>query len=217
VSAPQQSASTTATADATSDDALSSADAPAALPDADPASDDAVVEDVTGEAAEADEDDEDDEDDDGDPLVREGDVAGDYLERLLDILDVDGDIDLDVEGDRASVAIVGGRLGDLIGPSGATLEALQELTRLAVAQSTGVRSRLMLDIGGFRAKRRADLSALAGEAAQRVAQSRQPERLSPMNPFERKVVHDVIATVAGVRSESDGEEPNRRVVVLPDK
>jgi spoIIIJ-associated protein len=213
VSAPQQSASTTATADATSDDALSSADAPAALPDADPASDDAVVEDVTDEAAEADED---GEDDDGDPLVREGDVAGDYLERLLDILDVDGDIDLDVEGDRASVAIVGGRLGDLIGPSGATLEALQELTRLAVAQSTGVRSRLMLDIGGFRAKRRADLSALAGEAAQRVAQSRQPERLSPMNPFERKVVHDVIATVAGVRSESDGEEPNRRVVVLPD-
>jgi spoIIIJ-associated protein len=217
VSAPQQSASTTATTDATSDDALGSVDAAqAALPDADPASDDAVVEDVTDEAAEADEDDEDDEDDDGDPLVREGDVAGDYLERLLDILDVDGDIDLDVEGDRASVAIVGGRLGDLIGPSGATLEALQELTRLAVAQSTGVRSRLMLDIGGFRAKRRADLSALAGEAAQRVAQSRQPERLSPMNPFERKVVHDVIATVAGVRSESDGEEPNRRVVVLPD-
>ena len=99
------------------------------------------------------------------PLVQEGDVAGDYLERLLDILDVDGDIDLDVEGDRASVAIVGGRLDDLIGPDGATLEALQELTRLAVAQSTGVRSRLMLDIGGFRAKRRADLTALAGETA----------------------------------------------------
>jgi len=112
---------------------------------------------------------------------------------------------------------VGGRLNDLIGPAGATLEALQELTRLAVAQSTGVRSRLMLDIGGFRAKRRADLTALAGEAAQRVAQSRQPERLSPMNPFERKVVHDVIASVTGVHSESEGEEPSRRVVVLPDK
>jgi spoIIIJ-associated protein len=160
-----------------------------------------------------------DEDEGGtdDLLVREGDVAGDYLERLLDILDVDGDIDLDVEGDRASVAIVGGRLGDLIGPDGATLEALQELTRLAVAQSTGVRSRLMLDVGGFRAKRRADLSSLAGETAKRVAQSRQPERLSPMNPFERKVVHDVIAGVSGVRSESEGEEPNRRVVVLPDR
>jgi len=226
VSAPQQPASTAATAEATSDAALSpspadpAANGASALPDADAASDDAVVEPVdvvTGGAAEPDEDDEDDDEDDDDPLVREGDVAGDYLERLLDILDVDGDIDLDVEGDRASVAIVGGRLNDLIGPAGATLEALQEPTLLAVAQSTGVRSRLMLDIGGFRAKRRADLTALAGEAAQRVAQSRQPERLSPMNPFERKVVHDVIASVAGVHSESEGEEPSRRVVVLPDK
>ena len=157
--------------------------------------------------------------DDGadDLLVREGDVAGDYLERLLDILDVDGDIDLDVEGDRASVAIVGGDLKDLVGPDGAVLEALQELTRLAVAQSTGVRSRLMLDISGFRARRRADLTSLAAETARRVAGSRQPERLSPMNPFERKVVHDVIAGVAGVHSESEGEEPNRRVVVLPDR
>ena len=186
-----------------------------ALPDADGPSDDAVVEEAGTD--EADVADEDDEEDDDDPLVREGDVAGDYLERLLDILDVDGDIDLDVEGDRASVAIVGAKLNELIGPDGATLEALQELTRLAVAQSTGVRSRLMLDIGGFRAKRRADLSALAGETAQRVAQSGQPERLSPMNPFERKVVHDVIAGVGGVHSESEGEEPNRRVVVLPDK
>jgi spoIIIJ-associated protein len=152
-----------------------------------------------------------------DLLVREGDVAGDYLERLLDILDVDGDIDLDVEGDRASVAIVGGDLKDLVGSDGAVLEALQELTRLAVAQSTGVRSRLMLDISGFRARRRADLTSLAAETARRVAGSGQPERLSAMNPFERKVVHDVIAGVAGVRSESEGEEPNRRVVVLPER
>ena len=190
------------------------------LPDADLASDDAVIEPVedTDEADEADEPDEDDDEKSGDdPLVREGDVAGDYLERLLDILDVDGDIDLDVEGDRASVAIVGGRLDDLIGPGGATLEALQELTRLAVAQSTGVRSRLMLDVGEFRAKRRADLTTLAGETARRVGSSGQPERLAPMNPFERKVVHDVIASVTGVHSESEGEEPNRRVVVLPDK
>ena len=152
-----------------------------------------------------------------DLLVREGDVAGDYLERLLDILDMDGDIDLDVEGDRASVAIVGGDLKDLVGHDGAVLEALQELTRLAVAQSTGVRSRLMLDISGFRARRRADLTSLAAETARRVASSGQPERLSAMNPFERKVVHDVIAGVAGVHSESEGEEPNRRVVVLPDR
>ncbi|WP_345771363.1 protein jag [Geodermatophilus normandii] len=152
-----------------------------------------------------------------DLLVREGDVAGDYLERLLDILDVDGDIDLDVEGDRASVAIVGGDLDDLVGSDGAVLEALQELTRLAVAQSTGVRSRLMLDVGGYRARRRADLTSMAAEAARRVAGGGQPERLAPMNPFERKVVHDVIAGVPGVRSESEGEEPNRRVVVLPER
>ncbi len=150
-------------------------------------------------------------------LVREGDVAGDYLERLLDILDVDGDIDLDVEGDRASVAIVGGELDDLVGSDGSVLEALQELTRLAVAQSTGVRSRLMLDVGGYRARRRADLTSMAADAAQRVAGSGRSERLAPMNPFERKVVHDVIAGVAGVRSESEGEEPQRRVVVLPER
>jgi spoIIIJ-associated protein len=221
VSAPQHPSSDTALSDTDVVDRAPTDD----LPDADAASEDALVEPTgvgTGEAAvpgEPDEDEDDDIDDDvdGDPLVREGDVAGDYLERLLDILDVDGDIDLDVEGDRASVAIVGGNLGTLIGPDGATLEALQELTRLAVAQDTGVRSRLMLDIGGFRAKRRSDLTALAGEAARRVAQSRQPERMAPMNPFERKVVHDVIAGVSGVRSESEGEEPNRRVVVLPDK
>ncbi|MCZ2821428.1 protein jag [Modestobacter sp. VKM Ac-2977] len=206
---------TVATSEATSDALLTPAGGSGdpALPDADPASSDAVVEPVDVE----DESDDDAEDGADGLLVREGDVAGDYLERLLDILDVDGDIDLDVEGDRASVAVVGGQLKTLIGPDGATLEALQELTRLAVAQSTGVRSRLMLDIGGFRAKRRADLTSLASAAAERVAESGAPERLSPMNPFERKVVHDVIAVAAGVRSESEGEEPNRRVVVLPDR
>jgi spoIIIJ-associated protein len=211
VSAPDNHTETVATSEGTSDAVLPLSGEPA-LPDADDASVDAVVEpvDVVDE-------DEDDAVDSESLLVREGDVAGDYLERLLDILDVDGDIDLDVEGNRASVAVVGGQLKTLIGPDGATLEALQELTRLAVAQSTGVRSRLMLDIGGFRAKRRADLTGLASQAAERVAASRQPERLAPMNPFERKVVHDVIAAAAGVRSESEGEEPNRRVVVLPDQ
>ena len=209
---------TVTTAEATSDAVLpqDGGTGDPALPDADPASVDAVVEPVDVEDDDEDTDEDDDDEQGEGLLVREGDVAGDYLERLLDILDVDGDIDLDVEGDRASVAIVGGRLGDLVGPDGAVLEALQELTRLAVAQSTGVRSRLMLDIGGFRAKRRADLTSLASAAAERVAQSGQPERLAAMNPFERKVVHDVIASAAGVRSESEGEEPNRRVVVLPD-
>jgi spoIIIJ-associated protein len=210
VSAPQQPTTDT--------DLEPVAEDPTEAPEADVAGAETLVApDVDADETEADETEEADEADDEDLLVREGDVAGDYLERLLDILDVDGDIDLDVEGDRASVAIVGGRLDDLVGQDGAVLDALQELTRLAVAQSTGVRSRLMLDVGGFRAKRRAELSALAGKTAERVAQSRQPERLAPMNPFERKVVHDVIAGVAGVRSESEGEEPNRRVVVLPDQ
>jgi spoIIIJ-associated protein len=153
-------------------------------------------------------------------LEQEGEIAADYLEGLLDIADLDGDIDMDVEADRAAVSIISESARDLqklVGRDGEVLEALQELTRLAVAQSTGVRSRLMLDIGEFRAKRRADLTALAGETARRVSSSRQPERLAPMNPFERKVVHDVIASVSGVHSESEGEEPNRRVVVLPDK
>jgi spoIIIJ-associated protein len=214
---------TVATAEATSDAVLprTGGSGDPALPDADAASADAVVEpvdleDETDDEADDEAADEAEDDSDESLLVREGDVAGDYLERLLDILDVDGDIDLDVEGDRASVAVVGGQLKTLIGPDGATLEALQELTRLAVAQSTGVRSRLMLDIGGYRAKRRADLTSLAAAVAERVAKSGQPERLAPMNPFERKVVHDVIAAAAGVRSESEGEEPNRRVVVLPD-
>ena len=149
-------------------------------------------------------------------LVQEGDVAADYLESLLDILDLDGDLDMDVEGERAVVAIVGKGLGSLVGDKGETLEALQELTRLAVQREMGVRSRLMLDIGGFRAKRRAELAALGAEVAARVAESGEPERLAAMSPFERKVVHDAVAAVDGVHSESEGEEPARRVVVLPD-
>jgi spoIIIJ-associated protein len=147
-------------------------------------------------------------------LVREGDVAADYLERLLDIVDYDGDIDLDVENDRAVVAIIGSGLQALVGARGETLDALQELTRLAVAQKTGTRSRLMLDISGHRQARRNELSALATDTAARVLESGESARLTPMNPFERKVVHDAVAGIAGVRSESEGEEPNRRVVVL---
>ncbi len=150
-------------------------------------------------------------------LVREGDIAADYLERLLDIVDFDGDIDLDVENDRAVVAIIGTGLKALIGAHGETLDALQELTRLAVAQKTGVRSRLMLDVSGHRQARRAELGALAKDSAGQVLESGEPMRLAPMNPFERKVVHDAIAAIDGVRSESEGEEPNRRVVVLADK
>ena len=150
-----------------------------------------------------------------DLLVREGDIAGDYLERLLDIADVDGDIDMDVEGDRAIVAIVGDGLDALVGPNGTVLDALQELTRLAVVQQTGVRSRLMLDIGSWRAKRKSDLTEVGRSAANRVLESGEPVSLAPMTPFERKIVHDAIAAVDGVESESEGLEPERRVVVLP--
>jgi spoIIIJ-associated protein len=150
-------------------------------------------------------------------LVREGDIAADYLERLLDIADYDGDIDLDVENGRAMVAIVGTDLHALVGTQGETLDALQELTRLAVQQKTGTRSRLMLDVSGHRQARRQELAALATAAAERVLRTGEPDRLDAMNPFERKVVHDAISAIDGVRSESEGEEPNRKVVVLADR
>jgi spoIIIJ-associated protein len=149
-------------------------------------------------------------------LVQEGDVAGDYLEQLLDVLDYDGDIDLDVEAGRAMVSIDGGdELEKLVGPRGSVLEALQELTRLAVQQDTGVRSRLMLDVAGWRATRRNELSELGRTTAEKVAETGERVRLQVMTPFERKVVHDAVYGVSGARSESDGEEPRRRVVVLP--
>ncbi len=147
-------------------------------------------------------------------LERESEIAADYLEELLDIADLDGDIDMDIERDRASVSVVGGDLDHLVGTDGAVLDALQELTRLAVLTATGERSRLMLDIGGYRAGRRAVLAELGATTADQVKQTGEPVRLDPMNPFERKVVHDAVAA-AGLRSESEGEEPHRRVVVLP--
>lgn len=150
-------------------------------------------------------------------LVVEGEIAGDYLEELLDLLDFDGDIDLDVEGSRAVVSIDGGDdLNKLVGRKGEVLDALQELTRLAVHQKTGVRSRLMLDIASWRRRRREELAALGDKVARRVLESGEQEELAPMTPFERKIVHDAVAVIDGVRSESEGEEPSRRVVVLLD-
>ncbi len=149
-----------------------------------------------------------------DLLEREGDIAADYLEELLDIADLDGDLDMDVDGDRAAVSIVGADLSQLVGSRGEVLEALQELTRLAVYRETGERSRLMLDISGYRAQRRADLERLAVDTVARVRADGEPVALDPMSPFERKVVHDAVAA-AGLSSESEGVEPRRRVVVLP--
>ncbi|WP_283139884.1 protein jag [Rhizohabitans arisaemae] len=147
-------------------------------------------------------------------LEQEGEIAADYLEGLLDIADLDGDIDMDVEGDRAMVSVVGIEGGDLVGPHGEVLEALQELTRLAVHRQTGERSRLMLDVAGYRERRRAELTKLGTEVAEEVRRSGEPKPLQPMTPFERKVVHDAVAA-AGLQSESEGEEPERYVVVLP--
>jgi spoIIIJ-associated protein len=159
----------------------------------------------------------DDGDDLEERLVAEGEIAGDYLEELLDLLDFDGDIDLDVEGSRAVVSIDGSDdLNKLVGRGGEVLDALQELTRLAVHQKTGVRSRLMLDVASWRRRRREELAALGDKVARRVLNTGEREELSPMTPFERKVVHDAVAAVPGVHSESEGIEPSRRVVVLYD-
>jgi spoIIIJ-associated protein len=149
-------------------------------------------------------------------LVAEGDAAGDYLERLLDILDFDGDIDLDVEGERAVVSIIGdGDVDKLVGERGEVLDALQELTRLAATAETGQRSRLMLDVAGYRARRRTELTDMGVSTAEQVRDSGEPVKMPAMNPFERKVVHDAVATVSGVESSSEGEEPRRRVVISP--
>ena len=159
-------------------------------------------------------DEEDDDEEDLSSLEEEGEIAADYIEGLLDIADLDGDIDMDVEGDRAVVSVVGATLDELVGDEGEVLEALQELTRLAVHRRTGSRARLMLDVGGFRAQRRADLAELGRSIAAEVSQTGEPKKLRAMSPFERKIIHDAIA-LAGLRSESEGEEPNRRVVVFP--
>jgi spoIIIJ-associated protein len=193
--------------------------------DLDVAADDAVADEADDAAA--DEEDEADEEDsapagadeapaevDLADLEQESEIAADYVEGLLDVADLDGDIDMDVEGDRALVSVVGATLQELIGPHGEVLEALQELTRLAVHRQTGARTRIMLDVGGYRARRRVELTELGQDAAEDVKSSGVPRRLDAMTPFERKVVHDAIAA-AGLRSESEGEEPNRRVVVFP--
>lgn len=153
-------------------------------------------------------------------LEEEGEVGADYLEELLDIVDLGGDIDIDVDHGRASIAVVASEEGDaqelavLVGRDGEVLEAVQELTRLAVQTRTGNRSRLMLDINGYRAERRSELTKVAQEAVKRVRVTGDTVSLEPMNPFERKVCHDVVAA-ENLISESEGAEPERYVVVLP--
>lgn len=158
---------------------------------------------------------ENDDEETGDPLDEEGDIAADYLEELLDIADLDGDIDTYVESGRAHVSIVTDSQ-TLVGKDGKVLEALQELSRLAVMTEVGHRSRLMLDIAGYRESRRKDLVVLATEAIQSVKETGEPARLAPMNPFERKIVHDAVAA-AGLVSESEGVEPKRHVVITQEQ
>jgi spoIIIJ-associated protein len=199
--------------------------------DSDDDSEEDSEEEESDEDEEDDEDDEDDEEDDEegddekpessrrDPsdadLFRQSEIAADYIEGLLDILDFDGDIDELVQNGRPMVEVVGGRLNNLVGNRGATLEALQELSRLAVYRQTGEPSRLLLDVGGFRAARRKELVAVAKNAAEKVKQHGESVRLEPMSAFERKCVHDVINAMSGVESESEGVEPSRRIVVRP--
>jgi spoIIIJ-associated protein len=152
-------------------------------------------------------------------LDQEGDVAADFLEELLDILDMDGDIDIAVEAERAKVAIVSPEgpstdLKRLVGTKGEVLEALQDLARLAVQTETGELSRLILDVAEYRAGQRIRIEEMAREAVVRVKADGTPVALTPMNAFERKVAHDV-ALAAGLTSESEGEEPDRFVVVKP--
>jgi spoIIIJ-associated protein len=179
-------------------------------------------EDEAGEDGEADEVDKSAADEE---LFRQSEIAADYVEGLLDVLDLDGDIDELVAGGRPVVEVVeveqyrrggGVRLHSLVGQRGATLEALQDLARLAVFRRTGSPSRLLLDIGGYRATRRSELAAVARNAIERVKEHGEAVRLEPMSAFERKCVHDVINATEGVMSESQGEEPNRRIMVHPE-
>ena len=169
----------------------------------------------SGDDVEDEDDEESDNKEPGDPLDEEGDIAADYLEELLDIADLDGDIDTYVESGLAHVSIVTDSQ-TLVGKDGKVLEALQELSRLAVMTEVGHRSRLMLDIAGYRESRRKELVALATEAIQSVKETGEPAHLAPMNPFERKIVHDAVAA-AGLVSESEGVEPKRHVVITQEQ
>jgi spoIIIJ-associated protein len=182
--------------------------------DFDESDDEATSTDDSVDDSDAEDDDSDEEPSESD-LFRQSEIAADYIEGLLDILDSDGDIDELVQNGRPMVEVVGPRLNNLVGARGATLEALQELSRLAVYRQTGEPSRLLLDVGGFRASRRKELVAVAKNAAVKVKQHGELVRLEPMSAFERKCVHDVINATDGVESESEGVEPSRRIVIRP--
>jgi len=150
-----------------------------------------------------------------DQLNEEADIAADYLEELLDIADYDGDIEMGVRNGRPTVQIVADDNTDikhLIGRDGEVVDALQQLTRLAVQQKTGERSRLIVDVDGFLKRKRQRLHGIALDAVDEVRETGEPVDLKPMNSFERKVVHDVVRE-EGLKSRSHGEEPHRHVTI----
>ena len=150
-------------------------------------------------------------------LEEEGDVAADYLEELLDIADIDGDIDIEVRSGRTYISVVSedgddSGLQSLVGQDGEVLEALQELTRLSVLTATDNRSRLVLDISGYRKERSEELHRIAEDAVSRAKTSGTDIALAPMSAYERKIVHDAVAEL-GLLSESEGEGSSRHIVV----
>jgi spoIIIJ-associated protein len=151
------------------------------------------------------------------PAMVEADTerAGDFLEGLLDALDVDGDITTWVDEVGGHIDLEGSDLDMLVGSNGETLDSLQELTRLAVLRQSKRRVRLLLDINGFRARQRERLVSVVRATAEQVIKSQEDHEFQPMTPAERKIVHDAVAAIDGVTTESLGEEPNRRVIIQP--
>ena len=150
-----------------------------------------------------------------DQLNEEADIAADYLEGLLDIVDYEGDIEMGVRNNRPTVQIVADDDTDikhLIGRNGEVVDALQQLTRLAVQQKTGERSHLIVDVDGYLKRKRQRLHDIALDAIDEVHETGEPGDLKPMNSFERKIVHDVVRE-EGMKSRSHGEEPHRYVTV----
>ncbi|RXZ51707.1 protein jag [Agromyces binzhouensis] len=146
-------------------------------------------------------------------LEEEGDIAADYIEELLDICDLDGDIDIDARNGRAYVSVHASDAADLAVLSRPdTVTALQELTRLAVQTKTGAFSRLILDVGGSRDARRDELGRLVARAAERLEAGASEAALPPMSSYERKLVHDLVAE-RGLHSESRGEGADRHTVI----
>lgn len=153
-------------------------------------------------------------------LEEQGDVAAQFLEGLLNRMGIAASVEPTLEDGTMYVDVLGEDpddedMGLLIGRHGQTLEALQELTRVVVGQRLEMRCRVVVDVEDYKRRQRSRLEAKAREVAKRVARTGQEEQLEPMNAFERKVVHDAVAQVAGVESSSRGEDPERRVVVRP--